>query len=580
MRLKDICSSDYIIATSDYRFFKEIKDCKKQIVFLEANESNPYEKVWKILDQINEIVDLCAEEEYSYLFHITYGIEGGFPSRIAQMIINLDLICKVVREYEIDEIYLYDKKENWIINESIFLYAESRGIACHIMNNDGSETTLKTLKSMGRIEADIDNFLTEERQKIESIIEGKKEKIQNSGIRSEEVGVLYCCKVPYNKHVEWTLKRTEAIGGRVKVICFYDTEDVVKFRNAGLPVDCMEDYFGRAEFMEECREAKHRREAILNALQRRLHVSYLQMDLSAYFILKLRNHYYRELSSRVYVNVCAKNYFERNRFQYINIWVNTGFWETLLCYANTRKNGAKLFSIDSISFIRFMLKQPYQNMLSAVFLPNKETFEIAYTESFTGKTCFIPDYVWKNKNVFKADGIKTKIGFLPTGVVQGFTTFYFYYNVLFPLIKKLLDNYEVHFKYHPGLNDCWEEDVKREYGDRDNFKFYNQWEFINNVMDRCDFIITDISSVALDAAAAGKAVFCIVDEQGYDLISQHRGFSIYRNTEDMIKDMDYVLHNGEAFQKMIERQNEYLTKLTGSSQFFDDRYIRSVLHNL
>lgn len=580
--LKNLCTPDYVVATNNYLFYKEIQAHEEQTIFMESNEGNPYEETWNILDQINKIVDLYAKEDY--LFHINYSITGGFPSKIAQMIINLNLIHRIIRDYKIDEIYLFDGKENWVINESIFLYAKSRGIMCHILNDGGCGIELKTLKSMGKLDDGIGNLCADEQSKVNRIVEQELTGIQNSGSNKEEIGVLYCCKLPYNKHVDWTLKRIDVIGGRVKVICFYRTEDMEKFKNVGLSVDCIEDYFIPEIFLEEYQEAGHKRKSILNAMEKKLSVSYRQVDLTAYIIMKLRNYYYRELVTRVYVNVCAKKYFEKNLFRYINIWVNTGFWETVVCYGNTRKNDTKLFSIDSVSFIRFMIKQPYQNMLSAVFLPNEETFKMAYTEDFCGKVCYIPDYIWEggDKCGFSFNNKKKKIGFFPTGVIGGFTTFYFYYNVLFPLIQKLLDaDFDVLFKYHPGMSDCWEEDVRRKYSVKANFKFYNQWEPINGVMKECDLIITDTSSVACDAAAVGKVVFCIVDGQGYELISQHKdGFCIYRNIEDVMKHVSSVLADSDTYKKIIERQDRYLSKWTGSKNAFDSGFIKNFLYDL
>lgn len=588
--LKNTCTSDYIVATNQYWFYKEINITEERVIFLESDEINPYETVWNVLDQIHEVIDNSSKYEYSRLFHFSYNLEGGFPVKIARMVININLIHKVVQNYGIEEIHVFDNKENWVINESLFLYARSRKIKCHIWDREQKKIKrcLKTLETMGMATQDMKNnkIFLEEKQRIDCIKRKSVKKIQNNIVECEEIGILYCCRQPYDKHVDWLLRRISAIGGNVRVICYYDTEDIKKFLGKGLRADCLENYISIESFETNYLKLKNERKRVLSEMADKLNVLHLDVNLSPWLIVKIRNCYYRELIDYLYMNICAQNYFLKHKFKYIHIWGNTCFWETWICYDNTRDNNTKLFKIDSVGFNLYKTKQPYQNMLSVIYAPTEYAIHSQFTEKYLGKICFINDVFWgeisDDAACPKRIGEKKRIAILPTGVINGFTTYHFYYNTLFPLIDMLLSNgYEVIFKNHPGMTDCWEEDVKQKFISNEKFTVLEPYTRINDVLVQCDMVITDISSAAMDAAVAQKAVFCIVDNQGYRLISQNKeGFSIYQDTTLMLEDIKQVLNNDDEYKKIIEKQNRYMSELTGNKNINMNGRIRSFLYSI
>lgn len=591
LKVKTLCKTAYVVATNRYDFYKRERERKEHIVFLESNETNPYEKVWNILDQIHEVIDHNDENEAKAkrLFHFSYHLEGGFPTKIAQMIINLNLISGIVGKYNINEIYLFDNKDNWIINESIYLYSRSQGIECHILdrNMQGEKIYLKTLETMEK-KADIEgtDIFLKEKEKVNNIMARSIRPFKRNAIVREDIGLLYCCSRPYNKHVDWCLRRIAAIGHKTRIICYYDTEDVQKFRDKGIQTDCLEDYFSTDDFGVSYSKLIVERDDILEALNRNLNVVYKGIDLSEYLLVKIRNYYYRELIDHLYMDVCAKNYFKYHHFSYIHIWGNTEFWETWICYDNTRDYDSKLFKIDNSNFISFKTKQPYQYMLSAEFTPNIQRFQDELSAAYLGKIYPIRDVFWGDISCSldnsEIQNEKLRIGFLPTGVLGGFTTYHFYYGTLMKLIDRLLEEkYEVVFKNHPHMSECWEEDIRYRYKDNEKFIFLDPCERISRVLESCDAIITDISSSAFDAAVAQKPVFCIVDDQGYDMIKQHeQGFSIYQCMENLLKDLESISQNNEIYKAILDKQNTYMEEITGNRNYDKKESVYTLLQTI
>lgn len=572
--LIDICKSDYMIATSEYSFFKEVREQEKSVVFLESDESNPYETIWEILDQIHNVVDDGRTvDKFLRLFHLSYHVEGGFPTKIAQMIINLNLISKIVHDNEIQEIYLYDNVHNWIINESIFLYSKSHDINCHVLDLTSREekSCLKTLVDMERETAGFsdENLIREESEKMRCLSEASEKKCKKEAVyEKEDVGILYCPNFLYRKHVDWVMRRIDAIGHDVKVICFYDTEAVSEFRQKGLKADCMEEYFEKEEFINAYEKLKLERTEILKRLARQLKVSYRETDLSRWLLIKVRNHYYRELLNYLYMEVCASNYFKQREFTFIHAWGNSEFWQTWVCYDNTRDSNSILFKIDGLNFITPQNRVHFPEMIPVMFAANKEEL---FVTDYPRKDFSICDPFWGKRSALGRNaltgGKKNRIGIFPTGVLKGFTTYRFYYGTWMPLVDLLLNSgYKIVFKNHPALRECWEEDMEAKYRDNEHVTILASNETIDKALECCDMVITDISSVVLDAALAQKAVFCIVDERGYDMIGHHAsGFSIYQSTEELLKEIVGVSQNDKMYQAVLEKQNAYMEKITGNT---------------
>lgn len=587
--LINICKSDYMIVTSEYRFFKEIRGQEKSVVFLESDECNPYEAIWEILDQIHSVIDDGRTiDKFLRLFHLSYHVEGGFSTKIAQMIINLNLISKIVRDNDIQEIYLYDNVHNWIINESIYLYSKSHDIKCHVLDPFSKEekACLKTLVDMerGTVGFGDEKLIGEETEKMRCLCEASEKRSKKKVVHEkEDVGILYCPDFLYKKHVDWVMRRIDAIGHDVKVICFYDTEAVSEFRQKGLKADCMEEYFEKKEFINGFEKIKSERTAILKRLARQLMVSYKGTDLSGWLLIKVRNHYYRELLNYLYMDVCAGNYFKQQEFTFIHAWGNSESWQTWVCYDNTRDSNSILFKIDGLNSIAFKSKVHFPEMIPVMFAANKEEL---FVTDYPRKDFSICDPLWGKQSILGknvlAGGKKNRIGIFPTGVLKGFTTYRFYYGTWMPLVDLLLNlGYEIVFKNHPAIRECWEEDMEAKYRDNEHVTILASNETIEKALECCDMVITDISCVFFDAALAQKAVFCIVDKQGYDLIKQHTpGFSIYQSTEDLLKEIKCISEDDLMYQNILDRQNAYMEKITGNTNCDNRESVYTLLQGL
>ena len=115
---KSKIKDNYLIATVDYMLYKQLD--KKKAIFLESSALINYEKTWGILHEINNAIDRIVRSDSSKYFYLSYNIEGGLPSKISEMVNNLEMIDDIVKKYNLTEFYLFDRKDNWTLNESLF----------------------------------------------------------------------------------------------------------------------------------------------------------------------------------------------------------------------------------------------------------------------------------------------------------------------------------------------------------------------------------------------------------------------------------------------------------------------------
>lgn len=252
--LKDRCSHNYVAATSKYSFYAACKKAAEPIVYLEPDELSNFDEVINIIDEIMRIIENCDVQK-SYLYRVSYHIEGGFPSTIDMMLQNIRLLKKIIDEYRINRIYLCDDKDNWKVNEAVFVLAQSAHIEYQIIDEYGEKErevlfTLRRSKYNPNVKKS--EFESQEHQnELTKYFQRKNNTKKNKSDSDIEIGFLYAA-VNNGKHFKWTMNELRIFADRFKVgvISFYHSEDNECFRSHNIDVECLEDYFDKELFEE------------------------------------------------------------------------------------------------------------------------------------------------------------------------------------------------------------------------------------------------------------------------------------------------------------------------------------------
>ena len=575
--LKKQCKGDYCIGTVDYDFFRYGKKNKENIFFLEAESLMPKEKVWEVIDIINNVIKKCKlEKEYLYL--ISYHIEGGIPLQIAQMILDIDILVEIISQNNIQKICMVDNKKFWQLNEAAFLIANAFRMKCLIVDeNTGDEKLyLYTLRNSEYYVRKEKNF-EEWKMQYEMIKKFYKRprKREYKQQNKYDIGCLYPV-VNNQKHLFWFMNEIDEYRNLfgLNVIAFYDSNDIKKMRECGLNVDILEDYLEIKDFLAEIREHVTNIAVIREMMEKELRVNYRDIDLSIFLRRKLLNCFERDYIEHIYIDCCMQEYFKFKEYRYIKAWGNSNFWQTILSYQNTRNANTKLYLFDNDILFLEKMNEPNADIINLRIFPNEEHKNTVLSVNFKGDIYYCPNINFQrrfycNLKKRKKIGERISILFAPSYPFVGVRTYKNYCNICRTVLRMLpSDECKLLFKNHPNIDKGLEEEIYQEFRNNSDIRILDKSEGINTLWDEVDFVITDCSAVLGDAVMAQRPVFCIAGCQDYEVAQKYsEGFYVFHNVEDMCLYIQQILTKKDKIADIIEtilsRQNKFMRGIIG-----------------
>ena len=208
--------------------------------------------------------------------------------------------------------------------------------------------------------------------------------------------------------------------------------------------------------------------------------------------------------------------------------------------------------------------------------------------NYTGKIYSVPDYNWRHyiKNIPESIKLspdnKIKVLLAPTCPLIGYSTVKNYLNICTSVLEMLpSEQVTVFFKNHPNIDKELEDEIEQKYSTNKNILFVNKMQGIWEVIQTCDFVITDVSTVIFDTIKAGKPVFCIAGCQDYEFIRHHEGnFKIYRDIDKLCKDIIAFSKDRHRLEKQLQsmlcNQDTFIKNLVGKTM--EDGY--KALHDV
>lgn len=579
--LKKKAAGDYVAVTATYDFYDECNREKEGVVYLESSELSDYKIIWGILDVITDILQRC-ETEKPYLYRVSYHLEGGFPTTIDAILQNLKVVENTILRYQIKRLYLVDDQENWMLNEAFFLYADAKGIECRIVDENGETEkpylfTLRRSKYNPAVKQSEFSALVHQEQLNE--YRGKKNGLLNdTDLKPVMIGVLHSAKNT-GKHLMGTEEDVNLYRDHfdVEIISFYRSADNDYFQERGINVACLEDYFDRELYEKNYEIYLKDCQRIVELMQSDLHVYFGDVDLSEYLIRKLINYLERDCFEKLYVDTCSHTFFKKHKYNSISSWGNTNFWQSQVIYANCRQWNTILFRREVLEVIQFESYEPYANEIGLRIYYDKAVNDYNRLKDYHGRICYLPDFRWINfgknavvQNLCSEE--KINILFAPTYPMTGYSTVKNYFNICTNVLDKLpSENCSVYFKNHPNLNEKIRTEMEARYGGKRYIECVDSRKGIWTVMEQCDIVVTDVSTVIFDAIKMGKPVFCIAGCQDYECVKWLKdGIPIYRDINVLCDDLLAILANRdgrkEKLQALIDRQTDYLVTLTGGTE--------------
>lgn len=580
--LKRKIDGDYMIATASYDFYDECNREKEGVVYLEPSERSDYKMVWGILDAITDILQRCKTKK-PHLYRVSYQLEGGFPTTLDTILQNLKIVEQTVCEYKIERLYLADDEDNWMLNEAFFLYATAKRIECRIVDENG-ETEQSCLFTLRRSKYNPSVKQSEfraivHRDKLKEYREKKNISLNDMDLKEVTIGVLHGAK-NNGKHLIGTEEDVNLFRNHfdVEIISFHRSTDNGYFQEHGIGVACLEDYFDRELFEKNYKIYLNDCQRIVDQMQSSLHVHVKEIDLSEYLKRKLFNYLERECLEKLYFDTCSYTFFRKHKYKLIWAWGNTNFWQNHIIYANCRQWKTKLFRREVLEPTQFESYEPYANEIELRIYYDKVVNNYNRLKDYLGRICYLPDFRWISfdKNV-KAKNVcfgkkEIDILFAPTNTLMGYNTVKNYFNICKNILDRLPSkSCRVFFKNHPHLNEKIRTEIETKYGSKKYIECIDSRKAVWPIMEQCDIVVTDVSTILFDAIKMGKPVFCIAGCQDYEWVKWHKNnLVIYRDINVMCDDLLAILSDRdgmkEKLQAIVDKQTDYIVTLTGGTK--------------
>lgn len=571
--LKQYVSNKYSIGTINFAFYMKCRDNGEDAEMLEYDGLMPKEETWEILKVINAVIESCKIRN-DYLYTFSYHIESGLPYQIAMIIAYINLLEHTMQEKQIEKVYMIDNKENWIVNEAVFLYCQDKEIACTICSDTdgGIKLCLYTLRNSKYGKRKYLEEWKAQVKRVQELYRRKREKVRYHQ-QDYDIGCIYPI-INNAKHLSWILNETRLFKEKfsVQIMAFYHSDDIKRLEQEGYSVDCIEDYFAPDTFWKDILEHFKTIHRIEKRLKDKLEVAYKDIDMKAYLCRKIMNYLQRDSVEYFYIDHCLKEYFKCHTYRYIRAWGNSNFWQTKVVHEHANRSKFFCFRLNVVAYLK--MYEPDQDIIDITFYPNevmKEYYEyMGYQRiSYAGYDFINADKFYQNMSVqMSRKNRKIMVLVALSYPFLGLSTYKFFEETLYTIVKELSDTEcSIMIKNHPNMQDEIEEKLVKNYITNTKLKVVEKHKAIQEVLELSDIVITDISNVIFDAGIAQKMVYCITGEKQYSMVKHlEQGFKVFMSAEEACNDIRKLTDqkNDLEIERIVKRQNEYLKSFFGN----------------
>lgn len=571
--LKQYARNEYSIGTINYAFYMRCRDSNEDVVMLEYDGEIPNEETWDMLKKINAVIESCKVER-TYLYNISYHIEGGVPYHIASIITYINLLEMVMKAKQIREVLMVDNKENWIINEAIFLFCYNKQIQYSIFDstNGMKKTYLFTLRNSKYGERNHNEEYAAQIEKVQEYYKKKRKKAERKK-NIYDIGCIYPAR-NNAKHFSWLLDEMELFKENysIQIMCFFDSDDIRRLEENGYEVDCVENYFEGHSFWNDVVEYFRDISEIEARLETELIIFYKGIDMKDFICRKVINYLQRESLELLYIDHCLREYFKSHKYGLIRAWGTANFWQTRIVHANAKSSKFYIFWLNVVTYPEFY--EPYKNILDIIIYSNKTMRDFYTDKEYKGiayagydlRNCETLYRNLLNNKEQKMDKLKILVA-LPFPFL-GQLTYKSFGNVFHVILEELSkEGCDIVIKNHPNMDDDIEYRIYELYRGKQNVTIVEKGKSIKEALETCDIVITGISNVIFDAGIAQKVVYCIIDEWQHDMMKHlEQGIKVFFNVKKMCKDIRRLVDKRDKseIKEIIDKQNEFLKEQFGN----------------
>lgn len=574
---------------------------KTAIVFIPFDSEHLifFDETWKIIENINKIVNTIKLNKSSYLYEVCNLIEGGFAQDISDILYAIYVFLKLIKNKEIN-VFFCEKKCS----------VESNALKC-IAKQFGNKLYFieKNKKSLPEIKCNIDTLnvpilrdLINLKIQLASVInvvkiwKSNKVKKENERIYNYDIGIIHTSNA--NKHINWQLEGIKSYECKMDycVFCYHADVARKKMKECGKNTKSVEAYFAPEYLLGDYIAFLRDTYKISQVAKKIDNIEFQNINITQWIV----NNFLNDLKRKKFENVIYERIINRfvvyNRALLLTGDGDTNFISNRIFYSAYKKSGIAInfykdtTGIETINVEAERVYEPFSYIMNIRFFSKGSTYlKVLRENGWKGKDFLVPPSIYNlnSKDVLMEVSRKEKkapvVLWAPSYPLRG------HYSINSFLLdnKFILDEFtkqdcELYIKYHPNQALDLINNYIDEYLGMKKVHFVDKAESIEKYIKKADIIITTPSTVLLDAAWKNRPVICLTDSCSYQLVKHlSRGFIISKRSKinvcwlfDIFNDLD---ERNKWIKKCVHRQNSFLKQFYTDTEWND---IYSVLKML
>lgn len=563
-RAKNKYTDQVIVATNKSGIFRKYANDSVKIESLQGDEWLPTQDVWKMLDRYNQKVnDLMGKEGWKY--EEGYHIEGAGLSQVcADMILLQHIYSNIFNKYEINKVNIYISQSN--LSEALIALnmAKNRKLPVRVHYND-----IKIwLKAMVNPVARALMILCMNIGRIKRFGDLKRKKDCNDTISHYDVGIYIGSNAA--KHYHWALDLIDSISHKIEKYTVISVDRGYLYqecKKAGYEVINLGDEIDK-KYLENIKKEYHLFRKKFSVLMC-LNWNVGEEDLSKYMNRQICINTHCRMADTLCTVIQVESMLRNHVFRFMRTHGSGEFIETraLFYLSKALGNGMKIFRVDgkTLGFPDFLGK-------------NEDIIKLRYVEKgsmladelkrYDVEVMQLPHSAFANREVLhfnvkcNANSKHIKILWCPSYVLRGYgskETFAQNNESIMEFVQNS-PNFELYVKYHPNQDESEVDLYKKRF---EQVYFYDKQVFIGECINDADIIVTDVSSLILDAMVAQKPVVAILagsNEQKF-VSNIMKYLRTYDSIQSFFCDLNENLDSDDSLNSwlytMIEQQNKY-----------------------
>lgn len=543
---------------------------KYETITVDYNGKAFLKEATEIISQINSVISNTKTRKESYLYELSYQIEGGASQQIADLIYVLHYLKEIVKHRKIDYIFCEDTCLDEV--RALRSIAKENGIAFQILSR-GVPIAEHPWNLI--LPSCLCAFLRQIKSVLKIIY--LKTKCRKTVHRHKyEIAVSYYSDL--KKHINWQIDEISEYEGKMNycIFCLGSYGAYRDFRKAGMRARMVEEYASLTGLL---------RDYFIFCLD--LHVLRKAVDDTAFtvFGIDISNEIYRivmyyfsgQTVSHVFYDHMIDELIEDNSFSLMTGNGNTNFIHIRMYYELLKKKNRKtvLFHderrLDPFDMTDYHIAEPDSNEMRIRFFCKNDLFlPLLIKNGWSGKYFFVS----KNKKLKMLKNIcplrmkRKRPVFLwaPSNPMMGFYSVHDFLKDDSTMLEKISnEECDLYVKYHPGWKVIQTDDT-RKYKKYANIHFVDANEPIEKYIKMADLVFTTPSTVIYDAAECGKLVVCVTCAAVYHFVAHLSEHFILQNRDDVdVHQFVELCSNHEKtenyYKRCVDKQIKYMLSI-------------------